>query len=233
VLNVAYIKATDISDAWYQLIDLIFEEGKKFKIDSGSYAGTYRLEFDYVTVRITSPGVRPLAPSIPPGMNIPNPTSDDYIENEYFYYLVDDQKKPNESYTYGTYIKPQMQMIIERYKELFQKTGGYRSNQEHIIVGDWANHLSLEDPPCLRSIDTRIQDSKLHFFLYFRSWDLWGGFPSNMGGLQLMKEYMAREIGIEDGELIASSKGLHLYDYSWDWAKLRSYRKSEKGCDDK
>ncbi len=36
-----------------------------------------------------------------------------------------------------------------------------------------------------------------------------------------MKEYMSEEIGVEDGEIIASSKGLHLYDYVWDIAKLR------------
>ena len=51
------------------------------------------------------------------------------------------------------------------------------------------------------------------------SWDLWGGFPANLGAIQILKEYMSSEIGIEDGELIAVSKGLHLYDYSWDLAK--------------
>lgn len=224
-MEIININATTIGDAWYQAIDLVLERGRKFKIDSGSYAGQHRLEFDYVTVYITNPGVRPLSPILPVGVNVPNPTSDDYIENVYFYYLVDDQKHPNESYTYGTYIKPQMKKIIERYKLLYEITGGYRSNQEHIIVGNYLDHLDLEDPPCLRSIDTRIQDNRLHFYVYFRSWDLWGGFPSNLGGLQLMKEYMAKEIGVEDGELVASSKGLHLYDYSWDWGKLRTYRK--------
>ena len=33
---------------------------------------------------------------------------------------------------------------------------------------------------------------------------------------------MAEEIGVENGEMIASSKGLHLYDYSWDLAKQRT-----------
>jgi len=32
------------------------------------------------------------------------------------------------------------------------------------------------------------------------------------------------EIGVEDGEIIASSKGLHLYDYTFDLAKIRTYR---------
>jgi thymidylate synthase len=60
---------------------------------------------------------------------------------------------------------------------------------------------------------------KLHFIVYFRSWDLWAAFPTNLGGLQLMKEFMASEIGCEDGEIIAASKGLHLYDHTWDFAR--------------
>ncbi len=57
--------------------------------------------------------------------------------------------------------------------------------------------------------------------VYFRSWDLWAGFPSNLAGIQLLKEYMAEEIGVEPGETIALSKGMHLYDYAWDIAKIR------------
>ena len=55
--------------------------------------------------------------------------------------------------------------------------------------------------------------------VYFRSWDFWAGFPSNLAAIQLLKEYMADEIGVGDGELIASSKGFILYEYSWDLAK--------------
>jgi thymidylate synthase len=34
-----------------------------------------------------------------------------------------------------------------------------------------------------------------------------------------MKEYIASEVGVEDGEIIASSKGLHLYNYVWELAE--------------
>ncbi|MFH1639540.1 MAG: thymidylate synthase, partial [Chloroflexota bacterium] len=91
-------------------------------------------------------------------------------------------------------------------------------NQAFMAVGD-AKSISLPDPPCLRGIDTRIRHGSLHFIVYFRSWDLWAGFPSNLAAIQLLKEYMASEIGVEDGEIIAMSKGLHLYDYSWELAK--------------
>jgi thymidylate synthase len=98
------------------------------------------------------------------------------------------------------------------------KEDGYNTNQGYMAVGSSAS-IFLEDPQCLRGIDTKIRNDKLHFFVYFRSWDLWGGFPANLGGIQILKEYMASEIGVGDGEIIAASKGLHLYDYSWDLAK--------------
>jgi thymidylate synthase len=125
-------------------------------------------------------------------------------------------KKEGEDYTYGDRLEYQIQQIIEMYKR-----DGYRTNQACMSIS-MPTDIDLGDPPCLRSIDCRILDGKLHFVVYFRSWCLWNGFPANLGAIQLMKEYMAGEIGAEDGEIIASSKGLHLYDYVWELAKLRT-----------
>jgi thymidylate synthase len=99
------------------------------------------------------------------------------------------------------------------------KEDGFNTNQAFMAVGD-SQSIDLSDPPCLRAIDTRIRDNKLHFIVYFRSWDLWAGFPSNLAAIQLLKEYMSSAIGIGDGELIALSKGLHLYEYAWELAQI-------------
>ncbi len=107
----------------------------------------------------------------------------------------------------------QIELLIWTYKNK-----GFRNNQMVLQIAHPTDMLLL-DPPCLRSIDTRIQDGKLHFIIYFRSWDLWAGFPANLAGIQMMKEYIASEIGVEDGEMIASSKGLHLYNYVWELAE--------------
>ena len=132
-------------------------------------------------------------------------------------------KEPGEDYTYGERLAGwddvnQIDEVIKMYRDQ-----GYGTNQAAMSVAI-PTDIVLGDPPCLRHIDTRIKDNKLHFMVYFRSWDLWGGFPANLAGIQLMKEYMADEIGVDDGEIIASSKGMHLYDYSWDLAELRTYK---------
>lgn len=112
----------------------------------------------------------------------------------------------------------QIEWIIDTYQK-----HGYRNNQMVLQVAH-PSDVTLIDPPCLRSIDTRIQDGALHFIVYFRSWDLWGGLPANLAGIQNLKEYMAAAIGVKDGEMIVESKGLHLYGYAEDLAKLRCLR---------
>jgi thymidylate synthase len=100
-------------------------------------------------------------------------------------------------------------------------------------LGRGGCQIHLKDPPCLREIDTRIfsvealhegEEAALHFIIYFRSWDLWNGFPANLAAIRLMQEDMAYRIGVEAGEMIVSSKGLHIYDHAWNLAKLRVNR---------
>jgi thymidylate synthase len=216
-MNSISIIARDIPDAWFQCVYEIIDKGHKYIIDRGSYQGQERLEFDYVTVHIKNPGVRPLTPDIPAAMGIPNPVSEEYIEG-YLPYLMTSVKQPNEDYTYGQYLEAQISEVIRMYRE-----DGYGTNQAYMTVGD-PDTIYLSDPPCLRGIDTRIRYGRLHFMIYFRSWDLWNGFPANLGGIQMLKEYMAEEIGVGDGEIIAASKGLHLYDYIWELARLRTMK---------
>ncbi|MBN1227059.1 MAG: thymidylate synthase [Deltaproteobacteria bacterium] len=216
-MNLEFIKARDLPDAWFQCVYQILDKGRKYKIDRGSYQGQERLEFDYITVHIKFPGTRPLLPDIPAALGIPNPVADGYLE-QYLPYLMTSAKKKGEEYTYGEYLEPQIKEVIRMYRE-----DGPGTNQAFMTIGD-KDSLYLEDPPCLRAIDTRIKDGKLHFVVYFRSWDLWNGFPANLGAIELLKEYMSESIGVEDGEIIAASKGLHIYDYVWELAKLRTMR---------
>ena len=216
-MELVFIEARDLPDAWFQCVYNILEKGRTYLIDRGSYEGQKRLEFDYVTVHIKFPGTRPLLPDIPPALGIPNPVADDYLD-QYLPYLMTSEKKEGEEYTYGEYLEPQISEVIRMYRE-----DGPGTNQAFMTVGN-PETIYLSDPPCLRGIDTRIKENRLHFAVYFRSWDLWNGFPANLGAIQLLKEYMAESIGVGDGEIIAASKGLHLYDYIWELAKLRTMK---------
>jgi len=234
-----YIEAFDLDDAWFRCLLEILEHGHVYRIDRGSYAGQQRLEFDFVTVRVKNPAHQ-IVPIMPEGSAIPAPTSIDYIQ-QYLQYLLTSQKSATEDYTYGerlvdpkakietevdgkTMVR-QMPLQCNQVEEVIKiyKTQGFGTNQAVMEIG-MPSDIKLSDPPCLRIIDTRVRYGKLHFFLYFRSWDLWGGFPSNLGGLELVKQYMAEEIGVGNGEIIACSKGLHLYEYAWELAKQRTHK---------
>ena len=209
-MKITQIEARDLSEAWFLCLGRVLNDGYEYKIERGSYEGQNRKQLDLVVVQVNYPGSRPLIPDVPQG--VPPPSTMEYVE-EYLPYLMAAHRKEGEEYTYGQFLEPQIAEVIRMYRE-----DGHFTNHAFMAVGD-DKSIYLEAPPCLRVIDTRIRDDKLDFYVYFRSWDLWAGFPSNLASIQLLKEYMASEVGVKDGELVAMSKGLHLYEYSWDLAK--------------
>ena len=229
-LKIHTVEAITLPDLWFQAVYGILDHGKRHTIDCGSFEGHTRLEYDYFIGHVVRPYDKPILPEIPEHLNIPAPVTPEYLyggENysrSYIEYLMTKTLAEGESYTYGQRLVEgdvnspfdQIQHIIATYKKY-----GYRNNQMILQVGQ-PSDMKLQDPPCLRHIDTRIQDNRLHFFVYFRSWDLWSGLPANLAAIQTLKEYMALEIGVEDGEMIVESKGLHIYGHSEELAKIRT-----------
>jgi thymidylate synthase len=210
-VQISVIEARDLSEAWFLCLSKTLSDGYDYRIERGSYKGQRRKQLDFFVCHIKYPGTRPLIPDVPQG--VPAPSTMEYIDN-YLPYLMTEHRAEGEQYTYGQYLEKQIVEVIRMYKE-----DGHNTNQAYMTVGE-PKAIFLTDPPCLRGIDTRIRDNKLDFYIYFRSWDLWAGFPSNLAAIQLLKEYMASEIGVEDGAMVVMSKGLHIYEYCWDLAKL-------------
>ena len=254
--NIVHIEATNLPDLWYQTLYKAIELGRDFKIDQGSFAGQVRKEFDFVVLHSKCPGVGELLPKLNPALNLDDPVAQNYMDS-YLPYLMTGEEQPGEAYTYGQRILAASihkyqhmlsnRLIVDDIYELINADGdshlfnqmqcmiwtyknkGYRNNQMILQVGE-PTDMMLKDPPCLRHIDTRIQDGALHFYPYFRSWDLWGGLPANLAAIELMRQYCANEIGLDpiNGEIIATSKGLHLYDYVWEIAEIVRGKTSEE-----
>jgi len=210
-MNLVQIEARDLPEAWYLCIRECMDRGHVYTVKRGSFPRQQRREFDSITLSVKYPGSRPLVPVVPEG--VPPPATQEYVE-QYLPYLMTGDKSTGELYTYGEDIDWQLDELIHILKE-----GGEGTNQACMSVGD-KRSIYLEHSQCLRVIDTRIRNGRLHFYVYFRSWDLWGGFPSNLAAIQILKEYVASMVGVEDGELVAYSKGLHLYDHNWETANM-------------
>ncbi len=256
--SIEMINATTLGDAWFQALYKIMEEGRRYLVDEGSYKGIYRagapvvIQINYPNVPPIFP-IMPEGSNIP----APTTEDDinDYVHylitadrksNEHYTYGEDLHWQIEwvvEHYRTRGYGNNHCYMAVGRPETVYfyDRDIDYR---EVIIVRDYATKKRLwlrkiknvwnKDPKiqassqCLRGIDTWIDDKKLNFWAYFRSWDLWGGFPVNLGGIQRVKEYMAAKIGVEDGMMIVSSKDLHVYEHTWAVALMR-LNKLQKG----
>lgn len=246
--NPVQIIANDLNDCYFQLLSYVYQYGRKYKIDTGSFAGAYRLEFDFCSGFIKYPHTRPLAPIMPEG--IPPTVTDNELELTYFpNYLMNPVLDANEHYKYSSWINGcdhynefKFYQFSEDRKEFYKtvnielketplewvirhfKEKGYGNNHCYINVGNVDSGFNYDIPydnegerrtsPCLRGIDFKIKDSYLIMSVVFRSWDLYAGFPENMGGMTLLNEYVAEQLdGVKPGPLAFTSAGLHAYDY--------------------
>ncbi len=231
-----FLKAKTISDAWFQLIYNIFDNSYSQQIQKGSFEKEqYRLQYHGLAVFIEHPD-QDMVPVIPPALGIPSPTTMDYIEDYFANYLMDPQLSENETYRYSSRIHhpmPKGGTQLERTIEILKETP--LTNQAVVEIGSpedfdicIGNDGNL-DPPCLRLLDFKAipdgSDLVLTLSCYFRSWDLWAGFPSNLGGLELLKQYVAEEAGLKNGPMYAYSAGAHIYGYQEELARIRTLKK--------
>ena len=72
-MKITTIEARDLSEAWFQCLRYVLDDGYEYFIEKGSYAGQKRKELDFAQVKITNPGNRPLTPDVPTG--VPSPTT--------------------------------------------------------------------------------------------------------------------------------------------------------------
>ena len=127
---------------------------------------------------------------------------------------------------YGSLYESQLEWIIRHFKEK-----GYGNNHCYINVGNknsnfaydipWKDETERRTSPCLRGLDFKIKDNQLILHVIYRSWDLYAGWPQNMGGFTLLNEYVSEQLdGVEPGPMAFSCSGLHCYDYQIEPLKV-------------
>lgn len=230
-----FLKAKTISDAWFQLIYNIFDNSYTQEIQRGSFEKEqYRLQYPGLALFIEHPE-QDMVPVIPPALGLPAPTTMEYIEDYFANYLMDPELSENETYRYSSrvhYPMPKGGTQLDRAIEMLRETP--LTNQAVVEIAapeDYDVCYGKDgklDPPCLRLIDFKTVPHGDNLLLtvscYFRSWDLWAGFPSNLGGIELLKQYVADEAGLKNGPIYAYSAGAHIYGYQEELARIRTLR---------
>jgi len=253
MLKSLFIEARDIPDLWFQLIREAVLNGREYIVTKGStpskrweidfvsaqitFPGTRPLEPDIPPgIGIPNPVEQGYAEQY-----LPYYMTDDIQPGEHYTYgqdlswqiewIIDYYKKngPGTKHCYMTVGRPESLFFYDEkvnYSESINVTS--RANKESILKKEISNSFNKQKnvsgtTQCLRGIDTAIKYDKLHFSIHFRSWNLWNGLPANLACLQMVKEYMAEQIGVDDGEMFITCLKLGLVESCFDLAKLRTY----------
>ncbi|MBU2562499.1 MAG: hypothetical protein KKF68_02455 [Nanoarchaeota archaeon] len=216
------IQTPTLNDLYFQTILEAVKHGRINLVESGSFAGEYRLELDHATLIVTNPTTRPLAPIPREGVIVT--TNDEAIE-EYFNAAIicGDTIPEKEHYTYGAWLGGIHDPSIPLEKNGIPRgikfdqiewcinhfvNSGFGTNHCAMTVGcaeglkryDWTvekGELEKDEKPsteCLRAVSAKIKRDKLNLSTFWRSWDLAAGLPQNLGGLVRLMEYMGDEI---------------------------------------
>lgn len=198
------IEGRNIPEAWHLTVLRCVNAGHIFRVQQGSYEGQMRMQLARLSLFIGLPGELPMDISWQ-GKAL---SSRDGIQQYYENYIISETIRANEQYTYGRRIVPELPQIV------FMLINTPNTNQACLSVAR-PEDVHLKDPPCLRSLAWNVVEGKLQMTSYWRSWDLYTGLPTNLGGLQLLNEYVAGFAGIPAGPQWAISNGAHLYEYCW------------------
>jgi thymidylate synthase len=230
-----YIQAKTLPDAWFQAVynlidydeELNLKNGILYRIDQGSYEESWRLEYPFVAIEIEHPLDKPQLPDFPPHTGLPPIADMTYVYQYFIEYFMGAEVPPNTAYTYGSRINKvlfknkarnhnmtQLEYLIERLNE------HPRSNQLVLQVAE-PDDLTLDDPPCLRSIALKVIDRDIDLHVYFRSNDLWAGFPLNTACLSMFLKYLTVMTEFGAGKIYYFCSGLHIYHHNFEHAAIR------------
>lgn len=201
------IHANTVSDAWLKALDLCL----KFGFEKNSEYNVMTKEvIDLVTViHGTDSKHAEFLPFTEKQMQ------------EYLPSILTPEKPASVSYTYGERLfkredfldKSQVEYAIQKLKD--------SPNTRRAISFAWRDkdQNMKADQPCLLQIIWNIQEGMLFQTVFFRSHDLFSGYPMNLLALQKLHQNTAKEIGSMLGPLTCVSVSAHIYEDKWKTAK--------------
>lgn len=110
-------------------------------------------------------------------------------------------------YTYGQIISKQMEAILD----VLEKTP--YTNQAVLRIGS-PEDFSMQNPPCLQTIQFLMIGQRLHVSVVFRSNDIGAAFITNHGGIALLTKDIAEYVAAEVGHYHYFCPAAHIYSYS-------------------
>lgn len=127
-------------------------------------------------------------------------------------------KKGKEEYTYGSRMRAHRD--INQINEMVRKIKGYRHDRGALcVLWDPAVDNAPRKVPCLSLVQANSTDEKLHLTAYFRSNDMFNGWPRNALALRSLQAELAKKTGLQMGWLTTISNCAHIYENEWPLAE--------------
>ena len=195
------IREQTISKAWNRVLWKVLHAGQPIFIDD--YGNTIELP-ETLTVMISDPIRDRICPDSGwEGIKLEN----------YYQQCITPSNEFGFSYTYGERLLSYngINQVENNIDELKIDPASRRA-----VSCTWKPNGDVQraaHPPCMIFQQRIIRDGKLNLIVYFRSQDMWGGWPNNLYMLSRWLEDDAKLLGVKPGSLTCVSTNGHIYEH--------------------
>ena len=200
------VRGRSVSTVWPALLRRLM----RFGVESRHFHGSQVKEIFNLTAVVT--GENSSKPKLIPEFGFNATELKSYIKN--FLSPV----KGKEEYTYGSRMRDFRG--INQVDEMARKIKGYPNDRGALsVLWDPTTDNAPRKVPCLSLVQANGEGDKLHITAYFRSNDMFNGWPRNALALRALQAELARKTGMKVGWLTTISNCAHIYENEWQLAE--------------
>ncbi len=196
------VRAKYVREVWPQMLRRLLMFGS----ESRHFHGSMVKEIFNFTAIITDEDVQ--KPEIISEFGFSKKELADYIDN----FLS--PQKGKEEYTYGS--RMQKFKGINQIDEIIRKLKGYENDRGALaVLWDPTEDNKPKKVPCMTAIQANGEGDKIHLTAYFRSNDMFNGWPRNAFALRALQKKITDKLGKKIGWLTTISSCAHIYENEW------------------
>lgn len=223
-LSLIKIRRQTIGEAWVQVLKHLLKLGVKSEAVHHYFnrkTGQYR---ELLNLAVVIEGEDPEDPKVYDFFPFNRSDLDTYIEE----FLK--PERGDEPYTYGERLfnyngLNQVERMVEKLKKFPFDKGALA-----VLWQPKIDNFPVRKPwrtPCLTLIQGQCFGGKFYLTAYFRSNDMFGGWPFNAFALRFLQKQISDRLGVEMGSLVTISNMAHLYEHDFA-AAARIVKENDK-----
>lgn len=119
-------------------------------------------------------------------------------------------ENPGFIYTYGNRFREhfgvdQIDYVVDKLNE------DKNSRRAIMVTWDQRNDTQINEVPCLIMVSFQIRDNKLYVSAVWRSQDILNAWGSNLKGLSMLSQIVAKKLNVTMGTITVQSMNAHIY----------------------